>query len=99
MRNFVIMPRMPDIASTLSSIKVLADEIGLAELAREAGVPYTTLRSFAERDWSHKNLEMVERLANVVRLRQQQTPGQGAPSVAEEQPAASKDDVSYAGAA
>jgi hypothetical protein len=54
---------MSEIASTIELIRRAADAHGLAELAREADVPYTTVHSFAERQWSHKNLEVLEKLS------------------------------------
>lgn len=54
---------MTEIEAALQRIRTVADRKGgLAELAREADVPYTTVHSFSERDWSHKNLEVVEKL-------------------------------------
>jgi hypothetical protein len=53
---------MTEIADTIDNIRAVADDIGLAELAREAGVPYTTVKSFADRGWTHKNLDVIEKL-------------------------------------
>lgn len=36
---------------------------GLAELAREAGVPYTTIKSFKDRGWANRSLDLVDRLS------------------------------------
>jgi hypothetical protein len=54
---------MSEIAAAIESIKTAAERVGLANLAREAGVPYTTVKSFADRGWSHKNLDAIEKLA------------------------------------
>lgn len=54
---------MTEIEAALQRIRTVADRKGgLADLAREADVPYTTVHSFSERDWQHKNLEVVEKL-------------------------------------
>ncbi len=54
---------MSEIATAVDTIRAQADRLGLAALAREAGVPYTTVKSFADRGWSNKNLDVVEKLA------------------------------------
>jgi len=55
---------MTDIAAAIEQIRQVTKEKGsLAELARESGVPYSTVHSFADRDWTHKNLEVIEKLA------------------------------------
>lgn len=49
----------------VSRIRVVAERKGgLAKLAQEAGVPYTTVHSFSRRGWSHSNLEVIDKLAN-----------------------------------
>jgi precorrin-6B methylase 1 len=54
---------MTEIAAAVERIRRIgARKGGLAELAREADVPYTTVHSFSERDWSHKNLTVIEKL-------------------------------------
>lgn len=54
---------MTEIEAALQRIRLVADRKGgLAELAREAEVPYTTVHSFADRDWGNKNLSVVEKL-------------------------------------
>lgn len=58
---------MTEISTATDSIRQAAEAAGLPELAREAGVPYTTVRSFAERGWSHKNLETFEKLASAAK--------------------------------
>ena len=55
---------MSEISATIARIrKVAGRKNGLADLAHEAGVPYTTVHSFAQRNWTHKNLEVIEKLA------------------------------------
>jgi hypothetical protein len=54
---------MTENSSTLDRIKLVADRVSLAELAREAGVPYTTVHAFHRRGWKHKNLEVIDKLA------------------------------------
>jgi hypothetical protein len=54
---------MSEISSAIESIRQAAGKAGLVELAREAGVPYTTVHSFSNRQWSHKNLDVLEKLA------------------------------------
>lgn len=54
---------MSQIADTIKAVRLTADRVGFAKLALEAGVPLTTVRSFAGRNWSHKNLETLEKLA------------------------------------
>jgi precorrin-6B methylase 1 len=53
---------MSPISSTIQTVRQSAQKVGLGELAREAGVPYTTVKSFADRGWEHKNFEVLERL-------------------------------------
>ncbi len=53
---------MDPISETISTIRTAAETYGLAALARDADVPYTTVKSFADRDWSHKNLDVVRAL-------------------------------------
>lgn len=55
---------MTDIAAAIAQIRRVTQAKGaLAELAQESGVPYSTVHSFAKRDWTHKNLEVIEKLA------------------------------------
>lgn len=54
---------MTEIEQALARIRAVANRKGgLAELSREAEVPYTTIHSFHQRDWQHKNLEVIEKL-------------------------------------
>lgn len=55
---------MTQIASAIDRIRRVAGARGgMARLAQEAEVPYTTVHSFSQRNWSHKNLEVIEKLA------------------------------------
>ena len=55
---------MTEIELALQRIRTVADRKGgLVKLAQEADVPYTTVHSFSQRNWSHKNLEVIEKLA------------------------------------
>lgn len=55
---------MSEIEVALQRIRAVADKRGgLVKLAQEADVPYTTVHSFAQRGWSNKNLEVIEKLA------------------------------------
>jgi lambda repressor-like predicted transcriptional regulator len=58
---------MTDFPGEIESIRQAVKAASLADLAREAGVPYTTVHSFAEREWTHKNLETFEKLASAAR--------------------------------
>jgi hypothetical protein len=53
---------MSPVAQAIVAVRQSADRVGLGELARVAGVPYTTVKSFADRGWENKNLEVLERL-------------------------------------
>ena len=61
-RNIVMSGVMDLIDTAISNVRAAAQAHGLAELARAAGLPYTTVKSFADRDWSHKNLETIRAL-------------------------------------
>ena len=55
---------MTEIATAVERIRRIAERRGgMTLLAREAGVPYTTVHSFSQRDFTNKNLEVVEKLA------------------------------------
>jgi len=54
---------MSEIASAIEHIRAVANEHGLPELAREAGVPYSTVHSFGKRGWSNKHIEVIEKLS------------------------------------
>jgi hypothetical protein len=55
---------MTQIYQTIETIRQAADLHGVGALAREAGVPYTTVKSFSDRNWSHKNLDLIDKLVN-----------------------------------
>lgn len=60
---------MSDIASSLARIRLVADRKGgLAELSRVADVPYSTVHSFAKRDWTNKHLDVLEKLAGAAEV-------------------------------
>jgi len=52
------------IDETIKTIRDTAERVGLTALALEAGVPYTTLQTFAKRGWSHKSLTVLVKLAS-----------------------------------
>lgn len=54
---------MDNIDATIKAVRDTADRVGLPALAREAGVPYTTLQTFAKRKWSHKSLDVLKKLS------------------------------------
>ncbi|WP_374387173.1 hypothetical protein [Brevundimonas sp.] len=53
---------MDPIEAVIENVKTAAETHGLAALARAADLPYTTVKSFSDRDWSHKNLETIRAL-------------------------------------
>jgi hypothetical protein len=53
---------MTDLTAALQGVRSTANREGVAKLAAEAGVPYTTVRSLAERGWSNKHLSTLEKL-------------------------------------
>lgn len=53
---------MSDISDNVNLIKQAANQFGLPKLAERAGVAYTTLKSFANRGWTSKNLQVVQQL-------------------------------------
>lgn len=58
---------MSEHASPIELIREAAETVNLAEFAREAGVPYTTVHAFRERNWSHKNLAVIDKLTVAAR--------------------------------
>lgn len=58
---------MTQITETINAVREAAERVGLAEFARVADVPYTTVKSFADRGWSHKNFEVLQKLAEAAR--------------------------------
>lgn len=57
------MVPMSEIENVLSEIRLAAEAVGIPVLAAEAGVPLTTVRSYAERGWTHKNLAVIQSLS------------------------------------
>jgi len=53
---------MDSIDTVILNVRKAAETQGLAALAREAGVPYTSLKSFSDRGWTNKHLLMLQRL-------------------------------------
>ena len=51
----------------LPAIRRVAAEKGVAALSKEGGVPYTTLRSMEERDWSHRSIDNLVKLTDAAR--------------------------------
>lgn len=54
---------MTQVNDIINNVRRAAETHGLAALAREADVPYTTVKSFADRGWSNKNLQVIDALA------------------------------------
>jgi len=54
---------MSEIENVLNEIRQAAEVVGIPALAQEAGVPLTTVRSYAERGWTHKNLAVIQSLS------------------------------------
>lgn len=54
---------MTQVNDIINNVRRAAEAHGLAALAREADVPYTTVKSFADRGWSNKNLQVIDALA------------------------------------
>jgi len=46
----------------LKRVATVADRVGVAVLAREAGLPRSTVRSFRDRGWELKSLPNCEKL-------------------------------------
>lgn len=53
---------MTELQSAVRRIKIAAKTTGLVGLSKEAGVPYTTVHAYAKRNWSNKNLDVIEAL-------------------------------------
>jgi lambda repressor-like predicted transcriptional regulator len=54
---------MTQVNDIIDNVRKAAETHGLAALAREADVPYTTVKSFSDRGWSNKNLQVIDALA------------------------------------
>lgn len=58
---------MTDFSTTLERLRAISSiRGGKSELHRKSGVPMSTIQSFAKRDWTHKNIETIVRLAEAV---------------------------------
>lgn len=53
---------MDPIERLILNVRKAAETHGLAAFARAADVPYTSLKSFADRGWTNKHLLMLQRL-------------------------------------
>jgi hypothetical protein len=58
-----MMRLMDPIQTAIDDVKRAVDARGITALVDESGVSYTTIRSFRDRGWSHKNLEVLRKLA------------------------------------
>jgi hypothetical protein len=57
-------------ADALAGVGLIADIVGVAALAREAGVPLSTVRSYRDRGWWVESFWIVEKLIDAAeRLR------------------------------
>lgn len=58
---------MTDFATTIERLRAISSvRGGMAELHKKSGVPVSTIVSFAKRDWTHKNIATIVRLAEAV---------------------------------
>ena len=53
---------MQTVAEGMERVAQMAERVGVAELAREAGMPQSTVRSFRDRGWALKSLPNCEKL-------------------------------------
>lgn len=53
---------MDHVDEGMRRVAVVADRVGVTVLAREAGVPLSTVRSFRDRGWALKSLPNCEKL-------------------------------------
>lgn len=54
---------MIDVAHAIRAIEAAVEQVGLAEFARRAAVPYTTAVDWREKGWRPKAVETLEKLA------------------------------------
>jgi hypothetical protein len=54
---------MTDITRAIQQIEAVEQKIGVAELAREAAIPYTTLVGWKAHGWRPKGVATLEKLA------------------------------------
>lgn len=52
----------------------VADRVGVRTLAREAGLPLSTVRSYAARGWRHKYLPACDKLIEAAERLERATP-------------------------
>ncbi len=60
---------MSDVTRAIQQIEAVEKEIGLAELAREADVPYTTVVGWKAHGWRPKWVATLEKLAQAAERR------------------------------
>lgn len=60
---------MSDLTQAIDRISKVEAEIGLAELAREADIPYTTAADWKARGWRPKTVVTLERLLEAAERR------------------------------
>jgi hypothetical protein len=53
---------MHEIAEGMARVAVVADRVGVRALAREAGLPLSTVRSYRDRGWTAESLLRCEML-------------------------------------
>jgi hypothetical protein len=53
---------MANLDEGMRRVAAVAARVGVTRLAREAGVPKSTVRSFRDRDWELKSLPTCEKL-------------------------------------
>ena len=53
---------MQSVAEGMERVAAVADRVGVNELAREAGMPLSTVKSFRKRGWSLQSLPNCEKL-------------------------------------
>jgi hypothetical protein len=55
---------MSDLQSGLQRVRTIGDQPGgIARLAEESGLPYSSVHSFARRGWRHRSLDFLVRLS------------------------------------
>ena len=53
---------MENVEQGMARVAVIAGRVGITELAREAGMPPSTVRSFRKRGWALQSLTNCEKL-------------------------------------
>lgn len=53
---------MISVSERLARVGRVADRVGVTRLAREAGVPLSTVRSYADRGWTQNGLPICDKL-------------------------------------